>query len=527
MLNTSKYFGSFRTRSKINFLKTFLKFVFICGLMFLVNFKASAQKASQCSPPDIAVALYNFVPEAQLQNSDFRPLMKTESGFLNTLQQATNIDLSDYTTPILPADIQPDLPRITSDLDPSPKQIPESYFFTGQITRSGNGFLLTVELKKCSDESLLNTIKTPFENAEGAEDAGKKNAAAMLVFFDTYAQNSRDNQENSDHAINPHLDLIIDKLQLKPNETSPVKIVLTDCDGVRLKHRTIEAFLQLKHGETPVQEENLVRITDEKGERNGIIGAKEPGVITYIVKFKYKDVMGVQRELTESKTIVISGDGAHLWQMRADVQYENSTLYYSTDLQSNKWSGRRYSLRKKASMVFVFKANDSDPSGDVSADNLQNFNGFGQVYLYDKTISDQESAEVKTASGMLNQSQSAMENIQPGFSISPGNNDFQVSLNNIPFTGTSELFAVRIHPYNNVHRTEIEFSEGMGAECSCKITPEMKKSGIYRCSFYERVPIDTKSGNGVISRGSTTGYELKKYDFEVRRVSPGGKGLIK
>lgn len=505
-----------------------MKYILSAGLFILgMTVAVFAQNSSPCQPPEIDAAVYNFVPEVKLQTGDFRLLMKSETAFVQKLREAETFNVTDFTTPILSADIQPEPPPISPDLQPPPAQIQEPYFFVGQITKTNNGFLLTVQLKKSSDSSLSNEVKTSFNTAADAETAGNSAASAMIAFFATQAQTARDNRETGDHAIDPHIDLIIDKLQLKPNETSPVKIILSDCDGVRLKHRTIEAFLQLSHGGTPVQEDTVVRVTDDKGERNGEIGAKAPGVITYIAKFKYKDVMGASRERTDTKTIVISGGEAHLWQMRADIQYEMSTLYFSTDVQSQKWSGKRYLIRKKASMVFVFKANDTDPSGEVSVNEPQNYNGYGEVYMRDKTINAQESVSLRIASGMLDQSQAAAEMLQPGFGISPGNNDFQVSLNQVQFGGTEELFAARINPYNYLHKTGIEFREGMGGGCSSQITPQMKKSGVYICSKFERKIIDNPAGNGVITKGSTKGYELTKFDFEVRRVSSGGSGIIK
>lgn len=505
------------------------KLIVLVTISIFATAMAFAQAFAPCQPPDIAVAVYNFVPESRLQSGDFRPLMPTETAFVQKLRETANIDVSDYTTAILPADIQPDPPLINGDLDPVPANIPEPYFFTGQITKTGSGFLLTVQLKRSADSSLLDEVKTPFSDAAGAETAGNTNAAAMVAFFATQAQTARDNRETSDHAIDPHIDLIIDKLQLKPNETSPVKIILSDCDGVRLKHRTIEAYTQYKPGDAPVQENTLTRVTDDKGERNGDIGSKVPAVITYIAKFKYKDPMGVQRERTDSKTIVVSGGEAHLWQMTANITYEMSTLYFSTDVQSHRWSGRRYLLRKKANMVFLFKANDTDPSGEVSVNEPMSFNGFGEVYYRDKTVQSQESAEVKTASAILDQGQSAREMLQPGFGISPANNEFNVNLNNIEFVGTEELFAVRAHPANYVHKTGIEYRENLGGGGSTPITPQMKRSGVYTFTKFDRRVIDDPEGNDVlIKKGSgTKGYEITKYDFEVRRLSPSGSGIIK
>lgn len=505
--------------------RTFSLIIFMLGATLFAVLGVTAQVPATCQPPVLAAGVYNFVPDPQLQTGDFRALLKTETAFIQKLRDSEILDVTDLTTQIPPAEIQPEPPPITGDLDPTPAQIPEPYFFTGQITKASDGILLTVQLRRSADSSTLTEVKTPFSNAGGSEAAGNTNAAAMLAFFATQAQTARDDRETSDHAIDPHIELIIDKLQLKPNETSPVKIILSDCDGVRLKHRTIEAFLQLSRGSTPVQENTLVRVTDDKGERNGDIGAKSPGVITYIAKFKYKDVMGVQRERTDTKTIVISGGEAHIWQMRVDALYEKSTLYFSTDSQSGRWSGRRYLIRKKASMVFVFKADDTDGSGEVATDQYKTYNGFGEVYLRDKSVDAQESSELRVGSGLLDQRQEAAERLTAGFSINPANNEFQVSLQNIGFVGTSELFALKLHPRNYVHKTGLEFAESLDAGGGGPITPQMKKSGVYTFRKYDRTVIDDPE-NSSLRRGGTKGYELTKYDFEVRRISPSGTGII-
>ena len=154
-------------------------------LITAISFSALGQNSSPCQPPDIAVAAYNFVPESPLQTGDFRPLMKTESAFLESVREVPNINLSDYTTQILPADIQPELPPITENFQPPPSQIQDTYFFTGQITKTGSGFLLSVQLKKSADGTILNEVKTSFVKVSEAETAGKTNAAAMILFFQT------------------------------------------------------------------------------------------------------------------------------------------------------------------------------------------------------------------------------------------------------------------------------------------------------------------------------------------------------
>src|SRR4051812_44749833 len=90
------------------------------ALMFIASFSdgLTAQQAGQtgqtsgCQPPDIEVAAYDFVPDAQLQETDFRPLMKTETSFVENLRQTSNISLTDYPTQILPPEIMSEPPHI-------------------------------------------------------------------------------------------------------------------------------------------------------------------------------------------------------------------------------------------------------------------------------------------------------------------------------------------------------------------------------------------------------------------------------
>lgn len=54
----------------------------------------------------------------------------------------------------------------------------------------------------------------------------------------------------------------------------------------------------------------------------------------------------------------------------------------------------------------------------------------------------------------------------------------------------------------------------------------MKKGGVYTFSKFERKLIDDPE-NSQLRKGGTKGYELTKYDFEVRPVNTGGSDLIK
>src|SRR5437588_13901 len=136
------------------------RLITLAGMLVAAACSIFAQASSPCQPPITGVAVYDFVPSTQLQSSDFRPLLKSGSAFVIRLRDAENLDVSDFTTQIVPADIMPDPPRITGALEPQPSQLAEPYFVVGQIARAGNGFLLSVQLKRSADSSTLDEIKT-------------------------------------------------------------------------------------------------------------------------------------------------------------------------------------------------------------------------------------------------------------------------------------------------------------------------------------------------------------------------------
>jgi hypothetical protein len=485
-----------------------------CLFITIAAFNAMAQTTAQCAPQKSDAAVYNFVPEPSLQVGEFRPLLKTETGFIQTIEASPSLTVTDLTTPILPPEIMPDPPRITGDLVPPATPPFVQFFFTGQIKKVGSGFVLIVQLKKVDGGALIHEEQTPFADAAGADAAGVANATAMINFVST--DSSRQGRETGDHAIDPHIDLIIDKLLLKPNEVSKVKVVLTDCDGLRLKGRTIEANLQLTRGGELVQADTLVRVTDNNGERNGDIGAHNPGVINYVVKFNYVDMMGVPRDVTDAKVVVIDGGiGRDLWQMRVDILEEDSHLYKRDDPQSGRFSGERYFVHKKVSMVFVFKARPSS-DGSVFVDVPDTFNGFGEATFRRKMISGQDTAEQRVASGLLDQKEEA-DDLKPSFSIDPANKDFQAGLQHVVFRGSQTILAYRRSPPNLVNRRE-DWDEQTGAGGGTPITEAMTRSGVYSFTRTERVPN---------TQPYTSGYTLKTFTFVVKRLTPEQKGIIK
>lgn len=136
-------------------LKRFLQ-AFVSSFLLLATLSPAAEEPVCCLPPETDVGMYDFVPEAQLQASDFRPLMKTEHAFMSAMMQPASINLIDFTTPIPSIEIMPQAPALSGVLQPPPADSHTTYFFVGTITKKDAGFLLKVQLKKSSDSSLGN-----------------------------------------------------------------------------------------------------------------------------------------------------------------------------------------------------------------------------------------------------------------------------------------------------------------------------------------------------------------------------------
>ncbi len=503
--------------------RVFLIIVVFCGTFLSANLSAFAQTPSDCNSneDDNIAAVYNFVPEDALL-PDFRRLSKTEEGFVNALRQNPNIFVEDHTTQILSEEMMPEMPPISDQLVPSPAESGANFYFNGKITKTNSGLLLTVDLRKPSDNSLLNEVKTPFADAAGAENAGTTAAAQMLSFLVTQTQTSRANRATSNYIIKPKIIFQVDKLRIKPNEPDPAKILLTDCDGTPLKNRQFEIQTNLSQSGNVLDEHLVTRTTDDKGMYSGPYIAKVPGILTSIVRLKYTDLQGKPQEAAESVSIVVSGGEPDLWQMSVTWQYSERDRYLNKDLQAHRTAIASTLIGRKGNLLFTFKVPTS-PEGDIFTNEFKSFNGFAEAVFRSSEINhDNESLKIY-AHGTLDQKQEAIQNIQAGFSIDPGNKSFKFNLSNLLFRGQRDSLACSEGNGCQIKHDEYVVSSDGSDKLSGEIpiTPEMIRSGIYTFNFQEtkQVPVN-HTKNDISDQTNEGSYVFNQIEIKVSRVNP-------
>lgn len=481
-----------------------------------------AQTPSDCNSnqDDNIAAVYNFVPENALQ-SDFRRLSKTEKSFINALRQTPDIFVEDHTTQILSEEMMPELPPISNQIVPPPAESGANFYFNGKIAKTNDGFLLTVDLKKSADNSLLNEVGISFD-AGGAEAAGTTAAAQMLSFLATQTQASRANRTTSNFLIKPKIIFQVDKLRIKPNEPYPAKILLTDCDGMPLKNRQFEIQTNLSQSGTVLDEHLVTRTTDDKGIYSGPYISKVPGILTSIVRLKYTDLHGKPQEAADSVSIVVSGGEGDLWQMSVSWQYSERDRFLNKDLQSHRTAIGSTLIGRKGNLLFLFKVPTS-PEGAVFTNEIKSFNGFGDAAFRSSEINLDNEIHKIYASGMLDQNADSIQNMQAGFSIDPGNKNFQFSVSNIPFRGQREsLGCSERNGCRTTHNEYVVSTDGADKlSGEIPITPEMIRSGVYTFNFRETKQLPVNHTKNALSDQTNEGsYVFNRIEIKVSRVNP-------
>ncbi len=441
-----------------------------------------------------------------------------------------DIFVEDHTTQILPEEMMPELPPISDELVPSPAESGANFYFNGKITKAGAGFLLTVDLRKPSDNSLLNEVKTPFANADGAEAAGTTAAAQMLSFLATQTQTARANRATSNYLIKPIITLQFDKLRLKPDEVAHGKVILTDCDGMPLKNREFTAYARLDQGPTLLIEKSGTKTTNNVGEHTGVVSSSEPGILTLVVTLKYQDLRGVPHEISESGSIVISGGEGDLWQMSVSWQYRERDRSLGKDLLTHRTSIGSGLIERKGNLLFLFKATTL-PEGDVFTDKITNFNGFGDATTRGSSVGFNNETVKSYAYGTLDQSPEAIQNLDASFSIDPGSKELRFHLNNILFRGQQDSLGCSTIggiygcvSKHNEYVVGIDGADKLGG--GIPITPEMIRSGIYTYGFQETKQLPVNHTKSVTMDQTNEGsYVFNRVEIKVSRVNP-NKGKI-
>ena len=481
---------------------------------------AVAQTAATCSRPEnnLVAAVYNFVPERSLPADDRRQVLKSESAFVRTLRQDPELVTQDLTTPVAD-DAGKQLPDITDRMLPPPAETGATFSINGKVTKAGTGFTLTTDLRRPSDNAVLNEVTTPFASASDSDTAGRAAALRMLQFIAGQAGASQ-GPRPSGSLIGPQIILQIAKDRLRVNEAEPGKVILMDCDGTRLKEREFTSAARLDQGQTLLAQSSGTRTTDANGEYSGTISSKVPGVFTQVVTLKYTDTLGSPREVNAAKSVAIYSDG-ETWQMSVTVKHLTRVRYLREDFDSKRTDILTSLDVKKSNMMFLFKT-ETSPEGEAGTDVINAFNGFGEASYREGEVSYGDRWHTIFGSGLVDQSPDAAKHISASFSVSPQNKEFQFSLSGLTFRG--QRFNNTCTRDTGCKSTEDAFVVSDGINGGGAITPEMTRSGVYTYKHTEKKMLDEGlKKNELGSEDRSGSYEINEIDVKISRIGTTSK----
>jgi hypothetical protein len=118
------------------------------------------------------------------------------------------------------------------------------YLVTGTVSPDGSGFLLTMSLETACDRVTVVSASGHFATADQASAKGKELAQQKFSPLATIIRDFELDRRSQDTKVSIggyNVKLVADPVRHKaaPNETVPVKLTLTDCDGEPLADREI------------------------------------------------------------------------------------------------------------------------------------------------------------------------------------------------------------------------------------------------------------------------------------------------
>jgi hypothetical protein len=118
------------------------------------------------------------------------------------------------------------------------------YITTGNVKRSGNGYVLHLEIQTACDRKVVTSADVPFQlssDSKYIEGIAHQAAAKLTPLVNKIKEfELRDRIERKDFALGDgSIKIISSKKSLLPGETVDITVQLTDCDGVALGGREI------------------------------------------------------------------------------------------------------------------------------------------------------------------------------------------------------------------------------------------------------------------------------------------------
>lgn len=466
----------------------------------------------------LIVAVYNFVPDAAAKSANLRELLKSSSGFTQTLEADQSLRVLDNRTQVMPAELGVELPEITDALDPLPASSGASYYFKGQIAKTSDGFLLTVDLKNAKDDTQISRQKISFANESQAEQTGATIAAMMKKNLSALALARRGRRDTENNvAVKPTLNLVLDKEKVKPNETAKVQINLVDCDGKPLSNRTVNVTVQTDF-KPPVSLSNDLK-TDALGVINDAAGASRPTVLRYTATYKYKDLNGDEQIVGASQPLIV-GSVKGYWLLY--VKYEYYLNLYSKRFGiPTPWSiyGRNRDITS-GSLNIILKAETNEYGTSSRIEDIISYDGFIYRSIAGDTTIGESGIVNRSSNQSLNTTVEGIEMFEAGFQINTEDKTFSGNIASLPLKGLRHQEQVTCFgpgkcgdkTFNGVQESDIAHELG-GIGCQAELTPAMLSSGVYKCTVRESEDLTNKTPTE-----STLGTKSLRIDVALRSL---------
>lgn len=446
----------------------------------------------------LIVVVYNFVPDATAKGANLRELLKAPASFVETLETDQTLRVLDSRTPVLLWDTTLELPEIVERFDPVPAESGAKVYFVGKISKSSDGFLLTVDLKNAKTDALISEQKFPFAGDAQAEQIGRAAANAFrpaLAAQKLASRSQRDTDANT--AIRPIISLYLDKQRVKPNEMAKVKVTLTDCDGKPLGNRKIETTISTDF--KPPISRTTTPTTDILGSINDTAGASRPTVLRYTVVYRYKDLNGNEQAVSDSQPLIV-GSVKGYWLLYVKFEYKLNAYNKILD-EPAPWNlyGRNRDITSGA-LNIILKAETDEYGTTGRADGVISYDGYiFRSIKGDTTIAESGIVE-RNSMQSLNTEAEGIEMFEAGFQIDTENKTFSGGIASLPLKGFRHQQQITCFgpgacgnkTFDGVQESDIAHELG-GIGCQATLTPAMMSSGVFTCSSKESEDLTNKT----------------------------------
>lgn len=460
----------------------------ICGFAQNLADKCG-ENGDEANP--LVVAVYNFIPDAAAKAANLRELLKAPAGFVETLEADRTLRVLDSRTPVLLFDTTLELPEIGEQFDPVPAESGARVYFAGKISKSSDGFLLTVDLKNAKTGALVSEQKFPFADAAQAEQTGRAAANAFrpaLAAQKFAARSQRDTDANT--AIRPIISLYLDKQRVKPNETAKVKVTLTDCDGKPLGNRKIETTVSTDF--SPPISKTTTPATDILGSISDTAGASRPTVLRYTVVYRYKDLNGDEQAVSDSQPLIV-GSVKGYWLLYVKFEY-NLNSYRKILDEPTPWNlyGRERNTAAGA-LNIILKAETNEYGTTAGEGDVISYDGFVFRSIAGDTTIGASGIVQRSSKQSLQIDREGIEAFLAGFNIDTENKKFSGNIASLPLKGFwrqqqincfSHVAPCRLDSFDGAEESNIAYELG-GIGCEAELTPAMMSSGVFECKSRE------------------------------------------